>query len=210
MRLQPACPACGSVVTPHGGAWTCPVHGARAPLWRRAEASYEAFAEHLTGARGLPTWMPWPLPPGWGVADFGCVRDDDGPPRATFVTCEGLTPTDGGVALTVVTEEPGVGLGAHLAGVPHSDPGITAWDQPAALRVRVDGVSVPLWSVAVQADEADGPTRTVLAGEAQGRWLWFVVTPAEAVLGLADRSSLVDVSQVGPELVTVPFGQSAG
>ena len=104
-----------------------------------------------------------------------------------------------------MTEEPGVGLGAHLAGVPHSDPGRADWDQPPALRLRVDGASVPLWPVPRTVVEGD-EDRTVLAGEAQGRWLWVVVRPAEAVLGLVDRASLGDASGLGPELVGGPWG----
>jgi hypothetical protein len=139
------------------------------------------------------------------VTDFGCVGGGGQLPRATFATCAGLTPQDGGVALTVVTEEPGVGLGAYLADLPHSDPGRADWDQPPALRLRVDVASVSLWPVPRAATDPVGD-RTVLAGEAHGRWLWLVVTPAEAVLGLVDRAALRDASGLGPELVAVPFG----
>jgi hypothetical protein len=206
MRLHPVCAQCGS---PLGEEQACPVHGAVQPCWRAAEASYEAFAEHLVLSRGLPTWLPWPVPLGWSVADFGCVGGEGEVPRATFATCHGLTELDGGVRLTVVTEEPGIGLGAHLAGVPHSDPGRAAWDQPAALRLRVDGASVPLWPVP-RPVETDDDDRIVLAGEAAGRWLWLVVSPAEAVLGLADRAALSDASALGPELVAVAFGGAPG
>ena len=210
MRLHAACPRCGSVLTAAAGdqgdgRWSCPLHEEVQPCWRATEVSYEAFAEHLVLSRGLPTWITWPLPVGWTVSDFGCVGGEGVPPRATFATCSGLTPEDGGVSLVVVTEEPGVGLGAHLAGVPHSDPGRADWDQPPALRLRVDGASVPLWPVPRTVVEGD-EDRTVLAGEAQGRWLWVVVRPAEAVLGLVDRASLGDASGLGPELVAVTFG----
>ncbi|GAA1936217.1 hypothetical protein GCM10009815_33790 [Nocardioides marmoribigeumensis] len=198
----------GHGATGGGGRWACPLHGEVQPCWRAIEASYEAFAEHLVLSRGLPTWIPWPLPPGWAVADFGCVGGEGEPARATFATCHGLTPEDGGVSLVVVTEEPGVGLGAHLADVPHSDPGRAAWDQPPALRLRLDGASVPLWPVPQTLVQGDDD-RTVLAGEAQGRWLWVVVKPAEAVLGLVDRASLGDASGLGPELVAVTFGSPA-
>ena len=71
-----------------------------------------------------------------------------------------------------------------------------------ALRLRVDGASVPLWPV----PRPEITDRTVLAGEAHGRWLWVVVTPAEAVLGLVGRASLGDASTLGPELLAVGFG----
>ena len=210
MRLHPTCAQCGTALEAgaDGGSWACPLHGDVLPCWRAAEVSYDAFAEHLVLSRGLPTWLTWPLPPGWGVSDFGCVGSEGQVPRATFATCSGMTPEDGGVSLTVVTEEPGVGLGAQLAGVTHSDPGRAAWDQPPALRLRVDGASVPLWPVPrpESTSGADGDDRTVLAGEAHGRWLWVVVTPAEAVLGLVDRATLGDASTLGPELLAVGFG----
>jgi hypothetical protein len=210
MRLHPTCAQCGAVLEADAGGWACPLHATVQPCWRATEVTYDAFAEHLVLSRGLPTWLTWPLPPGWSVADFGCVGDEGEAPRATYATCSGLTPEDGGVELTVVTEEPGVGLGAHLAGVTHSDPGRAASDQPAALRLRVDGMSVPLWPVPRPwhdgEDEADV---SVLAGEASGRWLWLVVSPAEAVLGLIDRATLSDASALGPELLAVAFGPAA-
>ena len=48
--------------------------------------------------------------------------------------------------------------------------------------------------------------RAVLAGEAEGRWLWLVLRPASALLLLRDDWILRDVSQVGPPLVELPFG----
>jgi hypothetical protein len=208
MRLHPACAQCGTVLVSEGATdWVCTLHGTVQPCWRAVEVSYEAFAEHLVLSRGLPTWIPWPLPPGWSVTDFGCVGGEGETPRATFATSTGVHPRDGGVSLTVVTEEPGVGLGAHLAGVPHTDPGRAMTGQPAAMRLRLDGASVPLWPVPGAAGGEEGlEDRTVLAGEAQGRWLWIVVTPAEAVLGLVDRAQLGDAASLGPELLAVGFG----
>src|SRR3712207_1698731 len=101
MSLQPACAQCGTSLGAArdgdapgetDGEWACPVHGPVRPCWRAAEASYDAFAEHLVLSRGLPTWVPWPMPPGWAVADFGCVGGEGHVPRATFATCHGLTP----------------------------------------------------------------------------------------------------------------------
>ena len=131
MRLHPSCARCGAPLVPAAAsgpaAWTCPLHEAvELPCWRPVEVTYEAFAEHLVLSRALPTWLTWPLPPGWGVADFGCVGAEGEPAHATFATCQGLTPADGGVALTVVTEEPGVGLGAFLAGATYTDPVVEA------------------------------------------------------------------------------------
>ena len=46
----------------------------------------------------------------------------------------------------------------------------------------------------------------LLAGEAQGRWLWLMLRPASAILLLRDEWILRDVSVTGPQLVALPFG----
>ena len=51
--------------------------------------------------------------------------------------------------------------------------------------------------------------RSVVAGEADGRWLWMVLRPASAVLLLRDDWILRDVSGLGPPLVELPFGGPA-
>ena len=51
--------------------------------------------------------------------------------------------------------------------------------------------------------------RSVVAGEAHGRWLWIVLRPASAILLLRDDWILRDVSAVGPPLVEMPFGGPA-
>ena len=48
--------------------------------------------------------------------------------------------------------------------------------------------------------------RSVLAGEAAGRWLWIVLRPASALLLLQDEWILRDVSALGPQLLETPFG----
>ncbi|MGH3507676.1 MAG: DUF6758 family protein, partial [Nocardioidaceae bacterium] len=47
--------------------------------------------------------------------------------------------------------------------------------------------------------------RSVLAGEAAGRWLWVVLRPASAVLLMRDDWILRDVSGGGPLMVEMPF-----
>jgi hypothetical protein len=74
---------------------------------------------------------------------------------------------------------------------------------PPAARVRVDSAGVPLWPVSTSGPEA--LDRSVLAGEALGRWLWLVFRPASAALLLGDIGALHDVSELGPELVALPF-----
>jgi hypothetical protein len=48
--------------------------------------------------------------------------------------------------------------------------------------------------------------RSVVAGEAVGRWLWLALRPASAMLLLRDDWILRDVSRVGAPLVEMPFG----
>lgn len=177
------------------------MHGVVAPLWRGGAPTYEAFAEHLGRAGELPTYLPWPPPPGWQVSGFACVGES-GSPRATMTCSTGTTPDDGVVDVMVVAEEAGTGLGARVAGVSISDPEIGA--EPPALRIRVDQGSAAMWTVAADAPTESGAT--VLLGEQQGRWLWVVVRPAVAVLLLARWRQLKDVSADGPSLLDLAFG----
>ena len=76
--------------------------------------------------------------------------------------------------------------------------------EPGA-RVRIGRQAVNLWDVSTSA--ADGEfDRSVLAGEAGGRWLWIVLRPASALLLLTDDWMLRDVSHDGPALLDLPFG----
>ena len=76
MPLNPGCPRCPTPVARTGddGGWSCPEHGVVPPLWRPDEASYDAFVEHLGATATFPTYLPWPLSPGWRVTDFAAVE----------------------------------------------------------------------------------------------------------------------------------------
>lgn len=207
MTLAAGCPRCASAATESGGTWHCPDHGVITPLWRPAAAEYEAFVEHLQQARNMPTLMPWPLATGWRITDFGCVAVPGRSAKASLVSCAGRSDVDGEVQMTVVEEEPGVGLGARCAGVARTDPGGDIGEGPPWVRVRVDNRPVPMWSVSTS--EVGGDLdRSVFAGEAHGRWLWLVLRPATAALLLRDDWILVDVAGFGPELIDLPFGGS--
>lgn len=214
MALEAACPRCPAVITGSGSHWTCPLHGSTAPLWRTVRAEYEALGEHLQLARPLPTWLPWPMPPGWHLTDFGCVANPGSNATAVFTTCGGLSEPDGVVEVTVVSEEPGVGLGARIAQVTHTDPGQEAVEEESPpVRIRVDEAAVRLWPVPTTITELGTPAaeesvldRSVLVGEAAGRWLWIVVRPAPAALLLHPKWLLHDISALGPALVDLPFG----
>ena len=203
--MSPACPRCSAPVAPGDGgdAWSCPDHGPTDALWRPAEASYAAFTEHLGRTRGFPTYLPWPLSPGWAVTDVAAVGSEERT-RATMTCCSGTSELDGPVDVVVVTEETGTGLGARLAGSSHDDPGPGLPDGAPLVRVRLDQKQVPLWSVSTSGSSGEWD-RSVVAGEALGRWLWIVVRPASAILLLRDDWILRDVSGLGPPLVELPF-----
>jgi hypothetical protein len=176
------------------------------PLWRATAPSYDAFTTHLRLAGGFPTYLPWPLGSGWRVSDFGVVSGDGGA-NATVTVSSGTSELDGPVDVLIVAEEAGVGLGGRCAGLVGSDPGSDFGIGPPASRVRIRSQSVPLWPVSTAASgELD---RSVLAGEAEGRWLWVVLMPASAVLMFRDEWLLKDVSGSGPYLVDLPFAGPA-
>ncbi len=204
VTLAASCPRCTSPVTDPGGMFRCPDHGPVAPLWRAVDVDYETFAELVKRADELPTYLPWPMSPGWSIADFGCVGSGR-KALATVTTTVGASDLDGSVEVTVVSEDPGVGLGARCAGTSYVDPGDQIGDGPAAVKVRAGGRAVPMWVVEPNAGD-DVLERSVFAGEADGRWLWLVVRPASAALLLRDEWLLADVTGFGPEALEMPFG----
>lgn len=206
MTLEVGCPRCPTPVAQSAddGTWSCPEHGPIRPLWRPAEAGYADFVTHLEAAADFPTLLPWPLSPGWRVTDFGYVGEP-GRVRATMTSCSGTSELDGPVDVLILTEEPGTGLGARCAGTLHDDPGADIGDGPPSVRVRLDRQTVPLWPVSISSGQGEWD-RSVVAGEAAGRWLWLVLRPASAILLLRDDWLLRDVSGLGPTLVELPFG----
>lgn len=199
MSLATSCVRCSAPVVP------CPDHGGRAALWRPEEASYDAFAEHLTTAQLFPTYLPWPLSPGWTVTDFATVADGVRDARATLTCTSGTSELDGPVDVIVVAEEAGTGLGARCAGTRYDDPGTDIGERPPTARVRIGRQSVNLWDISTSSSDGEFD-RSVLAGEAGGRWLWIVLRPASALLLLRDDWILRDVSHDGPALLELPFG----
>jgi hypothetical protein len=205
--LQAECPRCASSVTETSAGWKCPDHGAVTPLWRPRASDYETFAEHVRRAGSMPTFAPWPFGPGWAITDFGCVAGPGTETRAAFLTCSGPSDLDGVVEVTVLSEEPGVGVGARCTGIARTDHGAEVGDGPPDVKVRIDGHPVPLWSVLTSDADVDFD-RSVFAGEAYGRWLWLVLRPASAALLLRDEWILLDVAGLGPELMDLPFAHS--
>jgi hypothetical protein len=203
--VDPSCPRCRQPITDlDDGTFACEWHGVIAPLWRPVEVGYDAFAELVRQPFDIPTYLPWPMSPGWSIADFGSV--DHG--VATFTTTVGSSDMDGPVEVTVVAEDPGVGLGARAAGSPYVDPGPQVGVGPPTTRVRAAGRPVPLWLTDPGGgkDTDDPLERSVFAGEADGRWLWIVLRPASAALLLQDEWLLADATGFGPEALEMPFG----
>lgn len=165
------------------------------------------FADHLRASTGFPTYLPWPMSPGWSISDFGVVGETPERPLATMSCSSGTSEIDGPVDVLVVAEEAGTGLGARCAGLPGDGPGSEVGDGPPAVRVHIESKSksVSLWHVSTSssAQEFD---RSVVAGEAEGRWLWIVLRPAAAVLLLRDDWILRDISRLGPPLLELSFG----
>jgi hypothetical protein len=212
MSLSVGCPRCAAPVSRTGDGWVCVEHAGIDPLWRPTEASYDAFAEHLRLSAGMPTYLPWPLSPGWSVSDFAAVSrgaaDGVAGGRATMTCTSGTSTLDGPVDVVVVAEEAGTGLGSRIAGTVHADPGAEIGEGPPAVRVRIGRNVVPLWPVSTSSASSEWD-RSVVAGEAHGRWLWLVLRPASAMLLLRDDWILRDTSQSGPHLVELPFGGPA-
>ena len=207
MSLVAGCPRCRAAVPLVDGTPRCPVHGlVSRTLWRPeddAEISYDVFVDHLGTAGTFPTYLPWPMSPGWSVTDFAVAADDR--TWATASCVSGTSELDGPVDVFVVAEEPGTGLGARCAGLDSTDPGRDVGDGQPTARVRIGSQSVSLWAVSTATSD-DRFDRSVFVGEANGRWLWLVLRPASAMLLLRDDWILRDVSSVGPPLVEMPFG----
>jgi hypothetical protein len=206
-------------VSGEGVLFACATHGRVDPLWRPHRADYDSFAELVSRSNDLPTYLPWPMSPGWSISDFGCVGSA-GKVRATVTTTVGTSDLDGDVEVTIVSEDPGVGLGARCAGTSYDDPGPQISNGPPSIHVRAGGRSVSMWLVddlvdpprsddplaALSVTEDDLLARAVFVGEADGRWLWLVMRPASAALLLHDDWLLADVTGFGPEALEMPFG----
>ena len=67
--------------------------------------------------------------------------------RATVTTTVGTSDLDGHVEVTIVSEDPGIGLGARCAGTSYDDPGPQISNGPPSIRVRAGGRTVPMWLV---------------------------------------------------------------
>jgi hypothetical protein len=155
--------------------------------------------EHVVSRARVPVWLPHGLGVGWLVSGFGCAGDERDGARATATAMTGPSPLGGAADMVLVAEEPGVGLGARLAGLPGPDPG-AGFDagQPDA-KLEAAGHPTALWSLATGNDTA------AFVGEAKGLWLWALVWPASAGVLMYDAMSLVDLRD-GYQEAEIAFG----
>lgn len=173
-------------------------HGDVAPLQPVARPSAELIAAVVDRAR-VPVWLPWPLPVGWLVTGIAWAGDERTGARAVVTACSGPAPLGGVADLLVVAEEPGVGLGAFLAGLTGPDPGWSDSASAPQAKVHAAGHPTSLWCV-------NGPEdRAVYVGEAKADWLWAVLWPEAAGLLLAEEVTLTDLREVDHPL-DLPFG----
>jgi hypothetical protein len=159
------------------------------------------FVDLVAPEEHVPLWCPWPLPVGWTVTGVGWAGDDRTGVRATAVALSGPAPLQSGPAdIVFVAEQPGVGLGAGLAGLRGIDPGPGLRDAVVTTaphaKIRADGHPTPLWAVPA------GPGRSLYVGEARAIWLYVVAWPPAAGYLLADGIILHDcVDSLPGELV---------
>jgi hypothetical protein len=200
MKTAPNCPRCGGPVhEPNAwtSSWQCEVHGDVYPLFPAYPPSREGM-EALLRTAAVPVWLPWPLPVGWLVTGFAGAGDERVGARACVVALSGPNPVGGPGDLLVTAEEPGVGLGARLAGLAGPDPGEDFAAKPPYTTFQYGGHEFPLWHV-------QAPDRAVFAGEAMGNWLWAVLWPDTAGVLLVETLTLRDLRDPGQDL-DLPFG----
>jgi hypothetical protein len=198
--MRAVCPRCRAEArapTAWSSAWRCALHGEIYPLTPARLPTIDGLRVLAQSAK-VPVWLPWPLPTGWLVSGFTGAGDERTGLRGTAIALSGPNPLGGPADMLIVAEEPGVGLGAGLAGLPGPDPGDGfPAGQPHA-SVKVGGHDAPLWLV-----EADG--MAVFAGEVAASWLWLVLWPDTAGVLLVEPLPLRDLRDPGQEL-DVPFG----
>ncbi len=198
--MRAVCPRCRGTAhapTAWSSAWRCDLHGEIVPLAPARRPTPDGLHVLIRGAR-VPVWLPWPLPAGWLVSGFTGAGDERSGFRAVALALSGPNPLGGPAEMLIVAEEPGVGLGAGLAGLRGPDPGDGfAARQPDAV-VQVARHDDPLWLV-----EAAG--KAVFAGEVSGRWLWLVLWPDTAGTLLVEPLPLRDLRDRAQD-IDVPFG----
>jgi hypothetical protein len=162
--------------------WTCADHGRVHPWY---VGSSELIPQVAARSR-VPVWSPQLLINGWTVGGVGWCGDERTGATAAVVACSGPSPLGGPADMLLVSEEPGVGLGSALAGMPSVDPGACAEGAPDA-KILAASHPTPLWRA------ESGPDRVAFVGEAHGVWLWALLWPPAAELVLLEHVELHDL-----------------
>ena len=194
------CPRCqGELSEPSAwhSAWQCARHGAVQPL-RPAHVPSTEGLHALLKTAAVPVWLPWPIPLGWLVTGFTGAGDDRSGTRGCAVALSGPNPVGGLGEMLIVSEEPGLGLGAGLAGLAGPDPGEGFAAGPPHALVQFGHHEFPLWSV-------ESPGAAVFAGEVLASWLWIILWPDTAGTLMLEPLPLRDLRDPGQE-TDVPFG----
>jgi hypothetical protein len=163
-----------------------------------------AALEALLPQAQVPVWIPWPLPTGWVVTGFAEAGDERSGSVATVVALSGPGPLGGVGEIAIVAEDPGVGLGARLAGLEGPDPGEGFDAGPPGAKVRFDGHEIALWNLDLGRDR----DRAVYTGEALAHWLWLVFASADTGLLMCEINALRDLRDMhdGGVGLEPPFG----
>ncbi len=175
--------------------WVCEVHGRVAPYHRSTPEALRTVTDRAT----VPVWSPLPLLSAWTMTGLGWCGDERSGACATVLAVSGPSPLGGPADVLLVAEEPGVGLGARLAGLEGTDPTASVDGAPDA-KILAAGHPTPLWRSGSAGD------RTAFVGEAAGVWLWAVVWPAAAELILLEHVDLHDLRHDAHASLLLPTG----
>jgi hypothetical protein len=162
--------------------WTCAEHGRVSPWY----VGPSEVIPKLTASSRVPLWAPQLLIAGWTVGGAGWCGDERTGANATVLAFSGPSPLGGPADMLLVSEEPGIGLGAALAGRPSLDPGAHVVGAPDA-KVLAANHPTALW----RCDSSED--RVAFVGEAGGVWLWAVLWPPAAELVLLEHVELHDL-----------------
>jgi hypothetical protein len=201
MTVAPTCPRCSGALRAPGlmsSDWACALHG---PVHPYTPHRFEGLAAVTARAR-VPVWAPLPLLPQWTVGGLGACGDERTGATATVLALMGPSPLGGPADLLLVAEEPGIGLGARIAGIDGLDPGSGLDGAPDA-KILVAGHPTPLW----RTDSAED--RVSFVGEASGVWLWAVLWPPAAELVLLEHVELHDLCLETRAAADLPVGAAS-
>ena len=200
MKSHFTCPRCGGPLhepSAWSSAWQCNLHGQVQPLQPAFSPSREGLDGVLRSAT-VPVWLPWPLPPGWLVTGFAAAGDERSGSCGCAVALTGPNPVGGPGEMLIISEQPGVGLGARFAGLDGPDPGRDFTAGPPDASVQFGNHEFPLWHV-------EAPERAAFVGEIMASWLWLVLWPDTAGTLLMESLTLRDLRDPGQDL-DLPYG----